>query len=259
MSEPGFFGSLEGQLDDGFARTVARRTSRRRVLGRAAGATLGLLALVVVVAVVVDEEPAEAGVSVEQRGGLLYVRLTDIEYRPDVIEEAAAGAGLAVSVEAVPTGPSLVGRFIRFEQAGADTGELRELDRDGPAFSGFTIPAGYDGTLVLQVGRPARSDEVYRHFANALSPGEPLACSGIIDVAPHTAVEIVRARGVDARWTILTERGLQPVDESALAGEDFAQHRTASAFSIADNTVTIYVSDGRARPPPVELTADATC
>lgn len=155
--------------------------------------------------------------------------------------------------------PSLVGRFMRYTQVGEDTGELRELDRDGPAFSGFAIPAGYSGRLSLMIGRPADEGEAYTHFANALSPGEPLACSGIAGESPSRAVQIVGARRLDVRWTIVGERGTQALESSDLDDEAHQGLRVTRAQSIAPGTVAIFLSDGVRPLPEIELTADAVC
>ena len=113
-------------------------------------------------------------------------------------------------------GPSLVGRFVGDTQSGERPGAGR-VDRNGPAFSGFVIPAGFEGTLVLAVGHPASDGEPYRSFSNAFSEGEPLACSGAMDAVPSRAVEIVEDRGLDAMWMIVSGDGSRPVDAKALA------------------------------------------
>ena len=259
MSGQGFFDSLETQLGAGFDRAASRRTSRRRVAERAGGVALGLVALAVTMTIVLGEEPAEAGVTVEQRDGLVYVRLTDVEYRTDVIEAAAAAAGLDVAVEAVPASPSVVGRFIRYNQSGEDVGELRELDRDGPTFSGFTIPAGFDGRLILQVGRPAADGEPYALFANALSKGEPLACTSILGTTPTRAADTIRERDVDARWLVVSTNGLQPVDSTELGVDSYAKLRVTRALSTGPGAVTLYLATDSVPPPAMELSADAVC
>lgn len=257
MTEPGFFDTLEAQLAPGFERVTARRRTRRRVAQRVAGAAVALLAAVGIGAFALQDEPASAGVRVEERNGLVYVRLTDVEYRPDVIEDAARDAGIALTVEAVPTGPSLVGRFIAYEQVGEDTGELRKLDADGPAFGGFAIPADFDGRLVLQVGRPAAENEPYFSFSNALADGEPLACSGVIGRTAQEALRIAESRGLQVRWTLQTSEGTRPVADPAQLTEDVEVRR---ATSVAPGIVSLLVSETSTEVlSPVEHTADAIC
>lgn len=257
MSEPGFFDTLEAQLGPGLERVTQRRRTRRRVAQRVAGTVVAVLAAVGIGAFALRDEPAGAGVRVEQRDGLVYVRLTDIEYRADVIEDAARDAGIALSVEAVPAGPSLVGRFIAYEQVGEDTGELRKLDADGPAFGGFTIPADFDGRLVMQVGRPAAANEPYFAFSNALAEGEPLACSGVIGRTAQEALRIAESRGLQVRWTLQTSEGTRPVAGPAQLAEDVEVRR---ATSVAPGIVSILVSGSSTDVlSPVEQTADAIC
>ncbi len=258
MSGQGFFDSLEAQLGTGLDRATARRRTRRHVLQRAGASALALDA-VDAVSVLLQDDAAEAGVSVERRDGLVYVRLIDIEYRPDVIEDAARRAGLDITVDAVPAGPSLVGRFVGFEQAGEDTGILEKLDADGPAFAGFAIPAGYEGTLVLQVGRPADGDEPYLLFSNALAEGEPLACTGIVGAAPARASEIAGDRDVEVRWSVVTDGGFRPVELSELTDGERDRLRVRRAESIAPDVVTILLSEEATSLPPIEHTADAIC
>jgi hypothetical protein len=254
MTTPGFFDSLERQLGDGFDRAGHRRASRRRLLQRAGGIAAGVLVLLTAFAFVSRDDPAAAGVSIEQRDGLVYVRLTDVEYRADAIEDAARVAGLDIEVESVPTGPSLIGRFVRASGDGI-VGKLKELDPDGPAFSGFVIPAGFDGSLSLQVGRPSKDGEPYAQYGNALSEGEPLACTGIVGVTPAEAVEIIHERNIDAVWTLLTARGMQSVDPSSV---DDGVH-VARAMSTAPDHVQIVLTDDATPLADLEATAPATC
>ena len=256
MTERGFFDTLEAQLGAGFERVAQQRRARRRLAQRVGGAALAVLLAVGAGAIVLRDEPAAAGVRVEERDGLVYVRLVDLEYRADVIEDAARQAGIDVSVESVPTGPSLIGRFIRFAQTGEDTGELRRLDADGPAFDGFAIPADFDGTLVLQVGRPASDDEPYGVFPNALAAGEPLACSGVLGMSPIAARRLALGEDLDVRWTVVTEQGVRPVPDGEVA--HLVDLRVGRAQMIEPETVSFALAD-RPIPAPDEDTADAIC
>ncbi|HEX4905495.1 MAG TPA: hypothetical protein VFU93_08585, partial [Acidimicrobiales bacterium] len=71
MTEPGFFDTLEAQLAPGLERVTARRRTRRRAAQRLAGAAVVALAAVGIGAFAVRNEPASAGVRVEQRDGLV--------------------------------------------------------------------------------------------------------------------------------------------------------------------------------------------
>ena len=236
-----FFDRLGEELD---VASMRRRPSPLPKLAMAA-------VLVVVVGVVgvfaLRPEPASADVEVEVREGLVYLRLTDAEDDPEVIEEAAAGAGLAVDVEAVPTGPSLAGRFLLFERAGALPGELRTLGTDGDTFTGFVLPAGWDGALTLRVGRPADGDEPYAAFTNAEAAGEPLACSGIGGLTAPEARDLVAETDLQVTWQAAGEVA-RSVPAPELDEAPWATYRVAAALSTAPRTVVVVLTpDGR--PP----------
>jgi hypothetical protein len=258
VSAPGFFDTLESQLGDGLDHVVQQRARRRQRAQRATGGlAIGLLLLVGFV-FVGGRDSASAGVEVETTDGLVYVRLTDVEYRADVIEDAARDAGLAVTVEAVATGPSLVGRFVGWFQTDDSVGQLQELDEDGPSFTGFVLPAGYDGALTIRVGRPAEhDDEAYEMYTNAVSAGEPLACTGIVGADGAGAADIVEAHHLTAAWARQDERQQQPItpDDARNAGD----LRVARVLTTSPTTVLVVLAPPGAALPPVELTAPATC
>ena len=235
-----FFDRLGDELD-----AAARRPPRRPAapLLAAAAAVVAVAALGFAVA---RPEPASADVDVSVRGGLVHLRLVDAEHDPEAIEAAAAGAGLDVAVEAVPAGPSQVGRFLMLEQRGERPGELRPLDADGDTFAGFVLPVGWDGTLQLRVGRPARAGEGYVTFTNAESAGEPLACTGIGGATPAEALEILDGRDLDVTWQVVGERS-QVVPPDDLAG--FDDHRVAMALGTAPGAVVLVLTADGAPPP----------
>lgn len=216
------------------------------------------MAIVATVFFAVSNEAAVADVSVQTQNGLVYVRLNDLEHDPQTIEDAAATAGLDITVDEMPVGPSLVGRFVGYGFAGERPGTLKELDRDGPAFSGFVIPAGYDGTLVLRVGRPAQPGEPYAQFANATSEGEALACTGILGASPAEALEVVAARDLDTLWLVVSGTGQRPVDAADLdeEGDDLVVRR---ALAAGPGRVLITLADPDTTLDDVELTSPATC
>jgi len=259
MTAPGFFESLERQLGDGFDRTVARRRARRRAVERLGGFALGLVAVALTLVLVLAQDGAEAGVSVQTRGGLVYVRLFELEHDAEKIERAAAEAGLDITVEEIAVGPSLVGRFVHEEHSADALGELKALDPDGPAFAGFVVPAGYEGRLVLRVGRPAEDGEPYATLTNALSEREPLACSGIQDESPARALELVERAGLTARWSVNTAQGTRPIPVDEVEDPDHADLRVDRVLALDDHTVAVVLSDGETPLPPLELTAPASC
>jgi hypothetical protein len=257
VSAPGFFDTLESQLGDGLERTVRRRAARRRVLERGAGIAVAIVAVFGAVLFVNGRDVAEAGVEVSTSDGLVTIQLTDVEYRPKVIEKAARDAGFDVSVTSLPTGPSLVGRFVGFAETGTGAGLLKELNADGKSFTGFVLPAGYDGSLELQVGRPARADETYLSATNALSEGEPLACSGMLDAAAPDAVAIVRDLGIDVTWRERDGSRQSPIDAADVLQRD--DLRVARATALSPTSVLVVLAPEGVELPSVGETAPATC
>jgi hypothetical protein len=260
MTETGFFDSLERQLGDGLERSVARRRSRRRIARRAGGFAVGAVAIIATMFFATDDDVADADVSVQTRGGLVYLRLVDTEFDADEIQAAASEAGIDVVVEQVPVGPSLVGRFVSYGSSGeGELGELKELDLDGPAFSGFVIPAGYEGTIYLSVGRPAEDSELYMASSNAVSDGEPLACSGALDATPSGAAAIAADRGLQARWFIWSSDGAWEVDDATVASGELDDHHVVVASADGPGMVSFRISPPGTPAPLLNLTAPAAC
>jgi hypothetical protein len=238
-------------------RPVAARDERRRLLlSQVGGIAIGLVALAVAFVIVLADRGDPTGVTVDTRDGLVTVRISGATSDPKVIESAARSAGLHIAVEAVATGPSLVGRFVRLD---GDRGSVDILGRDGPAFNGFAVPSDSSGAIALQVGRAADDDEAYEQLANAMSKGEPLACSDILGADPTHARDVVRDRHLDARWTIADTSGLQPVDGTELGDAAYSALRVRRALSVAPGQVLLYLTDGSHALPTQSLTAPAAC
>jgi hypothetical protein len=260
MSSPGFFDTLERQLGDRLEQGVARRRARRRVVERVGGIGLGAVAILATLFFTVNNDAAVADVSVQTRDGLVYLRLIDDEFDIDEIQAAAADAGIDVVVEHLAVGPSLVGRFVSWGHSGeGELGELKELDLDGPAFSGFVVPADYDGTIYLSVGRPAEDDELYMASSNAVSEGEPLACSGVLDATPSEAAAIIAERDLDVRWRVLDASGSSEGDTDAIARGDLDDHDVVLAAADGPTAVWITLAAPGTPGPMLTLTAPAAC
>lgn len=258
MRAAGFFDALGVELGSAFDRLVERRRRRRRLAQRV-GAAAAVVAVALTALVAIDRDhPAEAGVQVERRDGFIYVRLTDLEHRPRVIEDAVRKAGLDVAVTAVPTGPSLVGRFVRVGGSG-DLKALLRLEPDGSAFGGFAVPEGWDGRLVLEVGEPARDGEAYAVFTNALSEGEPLACTGIAGSEPAEATAIVRARDLAAHWKLVSGLVVEDVDLDDLTVRQQHELQVSHVLGTGVRDVLVYLSGDATPPRGLPLTEPAHC
>jgi hypothetical protein len=149
---------------------------------RRAVAGLGMLAVLVLAALAattVDPSPASADVVVRHRHGRVIVRLTDRQTTAREIEAATDKAGLDIRVEAVPAGPSIVGRFTG-QVASAGAVELTWLEEEAVSYAAFSLPERWRGRLTLLLGRRARPGEPYVPISDAYAEGEPLACSGTL-------------------------------------------------------------------------------
>lgn len=172
---------FEAALRDELSR-VARRSPRRRAPKLAAAvavvtaAAVGLLTLI-------NTGTASADVKITRERGRIEILLTDVESSADEIEAALRAEGLDIDVEAVPTGPSNVGRFVGESASTDGLDDLRRIDETGASFLGFSIPDDWHGALTIRVGAVARSGEAYRAFSDALAQGEPLACASAYGAA----------------------------------------------------------------------------
>lgn len=164
---------------------AARRRDRRRRGGRRAASMVAAAVVVALVAVsallISDDSQVVADVEVIRQGDELVVKLNDLATRPEEVEAAAAEAGVDIDVIQVPVGPSNVGRAIStYQTEGTEvlilpTGDDGEYER-----SGFRIPADYEGTIDVTLGRAARPGEQWQAASLATERGEALACQELV-------------------------------------------------------------------------------
>jgi hypothetical protein len=242
-----WFDEMRAEVIDAHRRQVERRHRRTRRLQMVAVA-----AAVVVVAVglgtVVSQEQVSAGVDVVRDGDDLVVRLTDLETNPSEVTEAAAEAGLDVRVDEVPVGPSMVGRFVAADGDELPP-ELRTVDPSGASgFGGFRVPANYQGTIRLHMGRPAEGTETWAVLSDATAPGEPLACTVLEEIDVGEVVERVRDTGAESIRVFVLDGGGE-VDAGAL-GAAAAATPLRVMRSAADSYVVDAVLDPSTNPNP---------
>ena len=233
---------LRGDLVAGARRQRGRRR-RRSMLG----GSMVVAASVVVTALMLGRaDPAAADLDIRERGGRLEILLADAESRPGAVEEALRDAGIDASVDAVPVGPSNVGRFVGFTtDLPAD---IQPLDSNGIAFPGFSIPVGFRGHLQLLLGRPAAGGEDYAAPSDAFAPGEPLSCdlegesvAALVAFAiAHDELEVAVRPIVDG---VFADSQLR-IDE--VAASPFVGYRVVAASSTGLGQVVVNISvDGR--------------
>lgn len=245
---------FERALRDELTAAAEREPPRRRTrLGRriALGLVAAIAALLVGVALG-PSGPATADVEVTRRDGRVEVILTDAGTDPDELVRAVRRAGFAVELEPVPTGPSAVGRYVGYFADG-DVEDLQVHAGDGTTRSGFSIPEGWAGRLIVREGRPARAGEVYVASTDAFAPGEPLEC---------TALRGEPVRALVGRLDDLTVR-VQAMDAGATgpqltladaATSDIGSWGVVSALAVSADEVVLRVE----RDPPT-VAADPGC
>jgi hypothetical protein len=222
---------------------------RRWQRGRIAVAAALVTATAVGVFVVAQPTTVSAEIEVIRQGDELIIRLTDVENRPEEIEQAARDAGIDVSVVEVPVGPSNVGRFAGASTSGG-TGDLYVVDGDrASGFSGFRVPADYDGQVQLMLGRPAKPGETWRVGSISTARGEPLECADVEGRSVGDVVELARDRGVnDIRVSVVDDP-----DGPGLHDEDLERYADASVARVLNldaDSVTIEAAWDLASLPP---------
>lgn len=159
---------------------AAHRSVRRRRRGRISAGVAAITAAVGGSLALLWPSPAAADVEVTIRDGIVEVRIVDLITDPGEVREAMDEAGLDAEVVGAPTGPSAVGRFVGVGLLEGDGGQVDPLGSDAYSFDGFRLPEGWEGTLVISVGVPARPGQDYDFGSNALARGEPFACRPLV-------------------------------------------------------------------------------
>ena len=236
------------------ATRCARRRERRRAITRA-----GVAIAVVVTAIGIgvqsyDTVPASAGVAISYEDGFVQVLLVALEQDPEVIEDAARGAGLDVRVESSPTGPSRVGRFVGDVADSAYANDVELVDGRHGSFAGFLVPVGWEGTLHLRVGRPAIAGEAYASFTDATAPGEPFACLPIDTTTPAALSRLAQDAGVTLRWQVIASGRSEIVEYAELgdhAGRRDGRLVITGIATMSGATAVVTVSDEPVPTTPV--------
>jgi hypothetical protein len=232
-------------LRDELVRAAVRQHRRRAARPRIAAA-VGAIALATVggLLAVARPSPALADVRVERTGGRVVVTLVDLEHDAHRIEARLRAAGLDVSVTAVPAGPSQVGRFVGDEPSGEVPGEVRTVGAGRTTFAGFSLPVGWRGSLDLHVGRPARGDEPYAAFADALAPGEPLGCRPLVGRTAGEVAELLAATQLDVAFAAADGAATGLLSPAALAGSGRAGWVVVGADATSRHRVVIRIREG---------------
>jgi hypothetical protein len=188
MSDEQFLDELRSELmaaaerkatADAAADSSVRRTRPKRPWFYAAAAAV--VAFVVVGGVfVLQPAPASAGVDIIYDENGITILLRDLDTRAEEVIEAVTEAGLNITVEEVPVGPSKVGRFTGATGEGIPAEQMIIGGDTESGFSGVRLPLDFSGELHLSIGRPPQDGEAWAIPSDATAPGELLACEPLI-------------------------------------------------------------------------------
>ena len=251
MSDDRFLVELRAEVLDAAERADQPAAPRRRpAWGRLAGAA-AIVGAVVAGCGVTRPDTAAAGVEITRSGDDLVVRLTDLESQPEEIEEAAEAAGLDLSIIDEPVGPSLVGRFIG--ASGSEMPEFLEVVEGDPAagFTGFRVPANFDGSITLRLGREARPGEEWAALSDATAVGEVLECEQLVGATLAEVANVAAARGAELR-AMLLDAG------QWLEGDALAQYGDAVVLRVSSPAPDVVWVDVSEHPERFEVATTTT-
>ena len=225
-------------------RTAAHRSLRRRrwrwvsAIVAALGAAAGSL-------VVFWPNPVVADVDVEIRDGWVYVESFEDLTDPEEVRRVLAEAGIDAEVQALPVGPSVVGKFTGFGFLGGEQDDI-VADQVGAPVKGFRFREGYTGKLVIGVGVPAEPGQGYEYQSDALAPDEPFECRDIVGMTVADAATAGELTGATVR--LVTEGFAKgPIQLDSPAAQPYLGWYITRALAGSPSDVDLWV---RAEPVP---------
>ena len=245
-------GALVGAVETKLARQRRRAVIRRVVL-----ATVVVVAFVgAILTVTLPDDRANASIDVQVRDGSVFVRLLDFENSPDQIVGALRNAGINAVVDAVPVGPSNVGRFVGYSSP--DSVTLNVTGGGRFSFPAFSVRQDFGGLLRLSLGRAAAAGERWVATSDATAKGEALACRSIRGLTALDASRRVADARVTVSWLAVPGETLAPGAELT---EPYASWRVIDALSPDAGLVVMRLTvDGSwpsLTPPPPAI--DPSC
>jgi hypothetical protein len=186
--------------------TPVPRSKQRIVIGIVALTIIAFAA--VVCAQTTDSRTASAApirIDVSSDGSRL-VTLIDPHSSPAVTAQALTAAGIRHETVGLMTGPSRVGTIVSIS---VDR-ELQLNVAEKP--NRITLPAGYDGNVVLTVGIATPTGQQYRTPIDPFAHGEPLA--GFADV--HSAAAVAAAAKANGLAVIVLGADGEPTTDANL-------------------------------------------
>lgn len=190
--------------------STEQRSIRKLVAGLAVSA---VTATVIMFGISPGEEPGSlpqlgvqaasaAAVEVTTTDGFYDIVFVTLAEDATQVEADLQALGLDVSIDFVPVSGSLAGKLVATDSpAGAD-GVWEYTDPatfDGPSV--LHIPTDFDGTLRLDIGRPASTGEDFVSSAqSALHPGEVLHCTNVEGMTVSEATSVIAGAGATVEY-----------------------------------------------------------
>lgn len=231
---------LRAELVRAAHRQAAPATTGRFSVRRAVPLLVAAAALVIVVAAgsLIRSDPvgAETFRITEQADGTVVVEVIGAIRDPEIAADELEAAGFSVTLEGVPTAPSLVGQLVSVytEPADGTADAAVATESDGPRVIELRGEPDSLGTVVIMYGRPANEGELY--VANDTVPGcaelsgqritDDLIRAIIDEHGPHVRwqqlgppVREVQAEQIDDDAVILTILGLSSDSALVIVGD----------------------------------------
>jgi hypothetical protein len=236
----------------GAVETKRVRDRRRAVARRAVLAMAAIVAVVAtIVTITLPNDRARAAIDIEVRDDRIFVRLLDLESRPDEIVAAMRNAGIDVVVDEAPVGPSNVGRFVGYTST--ERGAEVQIARDNSvSFTSFSVPQDFAGVLRLSLGRTAAAGEEWRAASDATAKDEVLACRELRGLTAVEASRQLAGAPASVSWFAVRVGILEPGAELL---PPYDTWRVIDLLSFSDGRVVVSLTvDGQwpypTDPPP---------
>ena len=207
---------------------IARHPAARRSLRIAAGVVVASIMLFSAIVLAESIQPGTATAAPlhidVDADGTRVVTIIDPRGSPDVVSLALSSAGIRTEIIGVPTGPSRVDTIVSIS-----------IDRDLPRRlittpNRLTLPAGFDGTVVLGVGAATPPGQPYLTPIDPFATGEPLAhLAGV-----RSASEVARRARADGITVVVLDTDGRPVPE-----DELGRATILVAVMVAPGSVTI--------------------
>jgi hypothetical protein len=225
--------ALVGAVPTKLARDRRRAATRRVVVAMA----LLVAVLGTIVTVTLPDDRADASIEVEVRDGTMFVRLLDVESRPDEIVGELRNAGLDVTIELVPVGPSNIGRFVSMTSTESGIGHVSDSTH---SFMSFTVPLGFAGKLRLGVGRRADPGEEWRAPSDATAKDEVLECRILRGLTAAEAAREMADVPASVSWNAVGIGNLEP---GAELEAPYPNWRVVDVLSWSDGRVIVSLTE----------------